>query len=413
MSHLTIDAPAALQPRMEVLRDPGGMSLPTGRTLLPPFPKPPKRRRHGYLPFILMVVVPTLLGVLYFDFIAARQFVTTASFALRVGEEPGAGGRGGAGSLVGSFGPPAGGPAVTQFYGLTDYISSVPAIDDVVREGVDVRAILSNPVADILARLPADASQETMLRYWNEMVDAKFEVTSGVITLTTRAFTPDGSLALADGVLKASERLLNSVAERMHGDAVRYAEGEARAAETRLIAARANLQEFRAVSGVLDVGRSLGTNAELEIRLRHDLMVAEGQSEGLKASVGQQSPMYAAAAAGMRTLRQQLTEMDRQIGRSTFGRDGATSAGTISRHEALTAEMQLAEKYHAHVLDLLQQARLVAVRQSTYVLTFVRPVEALEALYPNRWLAPLIVAGCAFLAWAVSMLLYRAVLDHA
>ena len=85
----------------------------------------------------------------------------------------------------------------------------------------------------------------------------------------------------------------------------------------------------------------------------------------------------------------------------------------MSQYEALTSEIQLAERYYSQVLDLLQQARVVAVRQGTYVLTFVRPVAAAEGLYPGRLQSSLIVGACAFLAWAVAMLLYRAVMDHA
>ncbi|WP_159349898.1 hypothetical protein [Roseomonas harenae] len=80
----------------------------TGITL-PQLPPPPRRRRSGLLVFILMVVVPTLLSVVYFNFIAAKQYETTAIFALRVGEErDDTAAR--EGSLVGAFGPPAARP---------------------------------------------------------------------------------------------------------------------------------------------------------------------------------------------------------------------------------------------------------------------------------------------------------------
>ena len=401
--------PASLDTRFKAGDDKPGF----GDFAIAPFPKPARRSRVGVLSFALMVVIPTLVGTWYYHAFAARQFVTTAVIALRVGEEPDGAARAGAGSLVGSFGPPAGGPAVTQSYGLVNYVRSVPAIDDVIRSGVDVRAILASPLADPWARLPAGATQETLARYWQAMVTAEFEVTTGVVTVRTRAFTATDSLALSAAVLASSERLLNAVAERMHGDAVRYAERELTQAERRLVDARGALQEFRAASGVLDLGRALGGTAEIETRLRQDLLAAEGQAENLRAVVGPASPMHAAAAARSRGLRQQLAELERQTGRSSTERGGAAGAGIMSQYEALTAKVQLAERYHSQILDLLQQARINAVRQGTYLLTFVRPVAASDGIYPDPLTSSFVVFGCAFLAWAVSVLLCRAVLDHA
>ena len=73
--------------------------------LLPDFASAAAPRRRVVWPFVLMVVLPTLIGVVYFNWIAARQYVTTAVFALRMGEESDDGGRSGASSLAAALGP--------------------------------------------------------------------------------------------------------------------------------------------------------------------------------------------------------------------------------------------------------------------------------------------------------------------
>jgi capsular polysaccharide transport system permease protein len=383
----------------------------TGITL-PQLPPPPRRRRSGLLVFILMVVVPTLLSVVYFNFIAAKQYETTAIFALRVGEErDDTAAR--EGSLVGAFGPPASGAAVTQSYGLARYIASAPAVEDITRRGVDVRGILSNPLADPLVRLPPDASLERLMRAWHSMVRAEFEITSGVVTLKTYAYTPEDSFALTSAILASSEGMINQVSSRAHTDALKFAEGEVQNAEQQVASVRARLQALRTTSGVLDPTRSTASNVELEGRLRQDLMQAESQADSLRASGGQNSPAFAALNTRIRAMRQQLSQLERQVSRNALDQQGSGWATVIDRHEALQAELRRAESRYTTATENLQIARNNAVRQGTYLLPFVRPVTAVEAAYPRPWLSPLIVAGCAVLAWAMSVLLYYAVRDHA
>ncbi|WP_424136989.1 hypothetical protein [Roseomonas chloroacetimidivorans] len=412
MSDVLSPTPNPLRPRLDAGSVTTERAVARGGITLPQLPPPPKRRRGGLLVFILMVVVPTIASFVYFNFYAAKQYATTAVFALRVGEErDDTAAR--EGSLTGAFGPPASGAAVTQSYGLTRYITSAPAMEDLSRRGVDVRRILTNPIADPLFRLPPDATPEQLVRAWHQMVRAEYEVTSGVITVKTYAYTPEESLALTNGIIAASEGMINDVSSRAHQDSLQFAEREVKAAEDNLNSVRQRLQALRTTTGVLDPTRATASNGELQSRLRQDLMLAESQADSLRASGGQNSPAFAAASARARALRQQLNDLERQVSRNALDRQGSDWASIIDRHEALQAELQRAQTRLTTATDNLQIARTNAVRQGTYVLPFVRPVAAVEASFPQPIITPLLVAGCAFLTWAATMLLYYAIRDHA
>jgi capsular polysaccharide transport system permease protein len=251
------------------------------------------------------------------------------------------------------------------------------------------------------------------MRAWHSMVRAEFEITSGVVTLKTYAYTPEDSFALTSAILASSEGMINQVSSRAHTDALKFAEGEVQNAEQQVASVRARLQALRTTSGVLDPTRSTASNVELEGRLRQDLMQAESQADSLRASGGQNSPAFAALNTRIRAMRQQLSQLERQVSRNALDQQGSGWATVIDRHEALQAELRRAESRYTTATENLQIARNNAVRQGTYLLPFVRPVTAVEAAYPRPWLSPLIVAGCAVLAWAMSVLLYYAVRDHA
>ncbi len=386
---------------------PSGISLPR-------FPAPPSSRRGGLRwSFLLMVVLPSILGLVYYTQVATPQYVTTAVFALRVGQESGE--RTGAGptTLAGALGPTSAGAPVTQSYGLVQYVDSAPAMEDVERAGVDVRAILTDSRADALVRLPPDARPEQLHRAWRSMVHAQFELTRGIVTLQTRAFTAEQSLALAEGLLASSERLANDLSVRVHADALRLAEEQYVAAERRLNMARAEQQQFRASSGVLDPTRASAVGLDIEMQLRQDLAVAEAQAESLRSAGIQSGPMLSAAQARARALRAQLADAERQASRSAGDRDGTSWASVMARNDALASTVRIAEQQYTQALGLLQAARAEAAQKRTYLLTYVRPTLPTEPSYPNQWLSSAIVAGTALLTWAMITLVFYAVRDRA
>ncbi|WP_198380566.1 hypothetical protein [Roseomonas sp. KE2513] len=378
---------------------------------MPHFPVE-RRRSHGVLwSFLLVVVLPTLLASVYFNWIVTPQYVTKAVVALRIGDSQ-RGGGGGPSSLVAALGPSTSAAPVTQSYGIVDYIHSVPAMEDVQRAGLDVRSILTSTKADPIVRLRPDSSTETLFDAWRSHVKAQFELSRGVLTISTRAFTATESLALAEAVLASSERLANDMSQRVIADSMRLAEQQVETARGRFNAALAEMQSFRTTSGVLDPSKASASGTAIELQLRQDLAVADAQAEALRAGSGPGSPMYAAAAARARALRAQLADAGSQSSRSAGDRSSSSWAEILSQNEALTAALRIAEQYFTQALGLAQSSQMEAARQRSYVVTYVRPVLASEASYPNATLSILMVAGSALIAWAMATLLYHAILDR-
>ena len=384
----------------------GGLGNP-----LPRFADEAPQRRGLRISFLLMVALPSFLALFYYTQLATQQYVTTAVVALRVGDGQHEVG-GGPATMLGALGPTAAGAPVTQSYGLVEYMRSVPAMEDVAATGLDVRALLTDPRADRLARLPPDASPEMLLRAWRGRLHAQFELTRGVITLQARAFGAEDSLALTQAVLAASERLANESARRITADAVQVAERQAAAAEERFTTTLAELQEFRISTGVLDPARASSSSVAIEMQLRQELATADAQAEALRGSGAQGGPMLAVATARARALRAQLADTNSGASRSAGQRNNTTWAEVLARNDALSSQLRLAEQHFTYSLTRLQGARTFAAQQRSYLLTYVRPVLPSQATYPNRWLSILIVAGCALLAWSLLTLLYHAILDR-
>ncbi|WEQ57443.1 hypothetical protein LV564_02345 [Komagataeibacter nataicola] len=142
------------------------------------------------------------------------RLLPVATFAIRstsdrYGSETGGG--------AGIFGPPTGPVSATQSYGLLSYLNSAPAIEDLTQTGVNVRVMLSSPRADFFSRLSLHAKIEDVVADWHKKVRLQYDVTKGIIMLNTYAFSANDSYALADGVLQLSERMANTISQRVSG----------------------------------------------------------------------------------------------------------------------------------------------------------------------------------------------------
>ncbi|HEY3912326.1 MAG TPA: hypothetical protein VGM07_20930 [Stellaceae bacterium] len=179
------------------------------------------RRRVSYasISFVLVVALPVAIAAAYYFLIAADQYVAEFRFGLRSAEParvtPG-------GLLQPGIAPLQIG---LDSYVVAQYIGSRAIVDDLDKT-LDLRRMFSPPAADWLARLHLPVPIEELVRYWRGQVDAFFDPTNGTIVVRARAFAPQDALALAQGILAASERLVNELSARAQRDAVRNSERE-------------------------------------------------------------------------------------------------------------------------------------------------------------------------------------------
>ncbi|GBQ54541.1 hypothetical protein [Komagataeibacter swingsii] len=378
---------------------------------LPAFPLELPRRSFGLLVFGLMVILPTFIAFVYYDLLAAPQYQTQATFAIRsttdhYGSETGGG--------VGIFGPPAGPVSATQSYGLLSYLDSAPAIEDLTQAGVNVRGMLASPRADFLSRLSAHAKIEDVVADWRKKVRLQYDVTKGIITLNTYAFSADDSYTLADGVLQLSERMANTISQRVQQDAVKYAEESLNETERNLTDTRNRLAEFRARTGVVDAERSNQSEINMEQALRQALFAAQSQADDLRRSGGMNSPALASLQQKISTIQGQINGIQQRV-RGGSADHAATPtegwASVMDTNTLLLDQMKEAQTHYDEARNTLRELRQNAVKQNAYVLIYVRPVKAGMAAFPRYLLSPLTVTGCAFIAWAISLLLFYALRD--
>ncbi len=366
------------------------------------------RRSPRLLGFLACVALPTLIAAGYEYGIAADQYVSSFKFIVRQQTpqttEPG--------SVLSALG--GGNPmlALIQDSEVTvQYIESGQILED-LRPKLALAPIFHTPKADWFSRMGANLPPERQLLYWRRMVHPYFDLSSGVVTVKVRAFTPDDAARLARAVLDSTQALVNDMSRTARQNALAYAEQTAHAAQLKLAADEASLADYRNRNSVLfpelsaQSNNSVGTT--LTTRLNEDeatlaTLRAEGQSES--------SPQVKTLQARINATRTQIQKLEAALASANGGKTQSL-ASLISHYNALKETAALDEKLYAADLQALQNARNLAAEKSVYLESFVQPAMPVASLYPERWLVTAETALAGFIAWILLTLVVNILRDQ-
>ncbi|MFQ5785605.1 MAG: hypothetical protein ACE5H8_12390 [Alphaproteobacteria bacterium] len=353
--------------------------------------------------FCLFVLLPTLIGGVYFGVIASDRYVAEARYAIRTGTQAPVGG-----FLENVLGSSSLGTSTSEDAGIVrDYILSRDMLE-AIQKRVDIRAHYGSPEVDWPSRLRADASEEDLLEYFQDMVEVTIDANTNISTLRVRAFDRETARDIAQNLLDLSERLVNEMSERITEDTLRFARRELDRTVTQARMAATALTRFRKKSRSIDPGQE--TTAVLSIITELETRLAATRAELIEARsvMRDNSPQIQNLDARAAALERQVAE-ERDRLANTHSTD---LTSLIDRYQPLVLEQELAKQRYSSALTSLEAALAEAQRQQRYLIAFVSPQLPDEATEPRRaWMVATVFA-CAFLIYAIGGLVWSAIKDH-
>lgn len=352
-------------------------------------------RRLG---FALAVLLPTLLAVAYFAFLAADRFEVEARFVIR---SPGAA-LGGA--LQGLVQGGKGTQSIEDAYVTQSYLTSRDAMKDLLKE-VDLIELLGRPRFDLLWHYPGPFwphSEERLYQRLRSHVAVAFDRTTGVSTLNVQAFTPEDAQAIARALLKNAEALVNRLSERGLEDAIASAKADVEGGRVTAAAVQERLTEFRRKNAIIDPGKVSSTAQENIARLALET-ARIGASVTVMERSSPNSPQIEGERVRMAALKQQI---DKE--RESLAGSEASLAPLMAEYETLILERAFAEQAFASALAALETARSDGLRQRFFLEQISAPNLPDYAAYPQRMMNVLLVV---LVAWGLYGILARLYLD--
>ena len=365
--------------------------------------RPPVRHRSLHLPFLLLVMLPTLLAACYFFGIASPQYVSEAQFVVRGqnNQSPGM-----LSSLLQTAG--GGGSATEDTYVVQNYMMSRDAAKYLIRTE-DLRAVFNRPGADLLARFPNPfhgTTFEHFFRHYQKQVDAELDTTTGISTLTVRTFRPDDSQRLAAALLGAAEQLVNRMNERQRANLISSSEHEVADAERALRDVAARIGAYRNREALLDPMKQSAPILKDINDLQTMLSTTQVQIAQLRASAPN-SPLLPVYERRVQALQAQIA----LTGTTVTGSDQSL-VPKITAFDDLTIQRELLEKQLETSTAALETAKVQADRQQLFLDEVVQPNEPDYAAYPRSLVSTLVVFVSVLGLYLMGRLLVAGAREH-
>ena len=354
--------------------------------------------------FACVVLLPTVAVFLYYLLWASPMYVSQTRFAIRSADSSG-GGLDIASALLRSSSSTG-----ADAHIVVEYIQSLDIIHDIDKElGVDLH--FSDKGHDVFSRLTNNPTQDEQLRYWKWAVIPALDQDTGIITLETKAYSPELAQKIAAAVLARSEALVNTMNLRAREDAVSLAQSEVQRAEARVRKAQEAMRNFRDAHTLLDPRVTAAG-------LQGVVTELEGEAVKLRAQLAEAQSFMRSSAPATKALQTRLKAVESQLDQEKQRLAGLRSQegnlnAVVGEYEDLTIEAEFAQKQLVTAMSALESARVHEVAKSRYVVAFQQPTLPDESLYPRPFLFTAYVFIGALLLLGLGSLITASIREHA
>lgn len=364
--------------------------------------KPTSLRRawQSHRLFWLTVVLPTLIAIVYYGFIAADVYISESRFVVRSPER----------QTASPLGMLLKGTGFTRSqddsYTVQDFILSRDAMR-ALDEKLNLRSAFGK--GDLFSRFPGldwDDSFENMHRYYQKMVGVQLDPVSSIATVTVRAFSAEEAQKINQYLIEMSETLVNQLNERGRQDMIRFAANEVAEAEKKARDAALALARYRNEKGVIDPEKQSTIPLQQIAKLQDELIATKAQLAQLQ--------MLTRDNPQIPVLKQriQMLENEIELESARVAGSGRSLASKAAEFQRLALDKEFADKQLASALVSLEQARNEARRQQLYLERIAQPNLPDAAMEPRRLRNILAVFVLGLIAWGVLSMLIAGIREH-
>lgn len=354
--------------------------------------------------FVLFVIVPTILSIFYYGFIANDIYVSESRFVIKSPDEK----RPQLSSLANLIQTTGLSAGQEQANEVLDFIRSRDALAN-LQQRINIRQRYDRG-ADVFSKYSKDIfgdSFEYLYKYYTRMVDANLDTQTGTAVVVVKAYTPEDAYQINQTLLSLSEDMVNRLNDRAQGRGIAEAQQQVAQATERARKITAAITQYRNRSALIDPGKQAGGVLEIANQLVGQRAALQAQLETME----RQTPRNPSIPA----LRNRIAAMSAQIAQQdsrVVGGSG-TIASKLGNYEDLLVEQKFANDSLTVANASLVQARSDAQRQKFYLERVVEPNRPDIALLPKRLLGILTVAASALCIYFVGWMLVVGILEHA
>lgn len=379
----------------------------TSRNVAKPFHL--KLRHHLLMvSFLVIVVAPLLVGMLYLWGIARDQYSSEAGFTVR--KEEG----GSTSELLGGVLQFAGGSLASDSDILYEYIRSRDIVDQ-VNNSLDLRAHYSQyyPI-DWFFSVAPEGAIEDLADFWRRIVRVDFDQSTGLIALRVTALDPETAKRIVEQIVQLSQDKVNALNAQAREDALRFSREDLEMALERLKSAREALVRFQTSTLILDPQADFQSRMGVLGNLQQQLAAALTEYDLLVGNSSDADPRATQAQRRIDVIQSRI-EKERETLASDVAADSDSHEGfpkLFAQYEELVIDREYAENTYRVALAAHDAAKTSVTRNSRYLATYIEPTLAESSAFPQRGIIWGLAALFLCLAWGTSVLIYYSIRDR-
>ena len=352
--------------------------------------------------FISTVVIPTLLSIVYFGFIASDVYTSESRFLVRSPNK----------ATTSPFGDLLKGTGFTSSqddsYTVQNYVLSRDALKELDSK-LSFGNIYSNQNIDVFSRfgeLDFNKSFEALYVYYLKQVEINIDAASSIITLTVKSFNAEDAYRINEELIEMSEKLINQLNEVEQKDTLRFATSEVENAEKKAKNSAVALSNYRNEKGVIDPEQQATIEFGQVVKLQDQLLATQSKLTQLQ-TFSKKNPQIASLELTIKELRKEIeVETARIVG------GNQSLAKKAAQYQRLVLDREFAQQQLGSALASLELARADAQRKQMYLERVVKASKPDSAMEPRRIRSILSTLVVGLIIWGVLSLLIAGVKEH-
>jgi capsular polysaccharide transport system permease protein len=375
-----------------------GVRCAAGATLTSIFKSPLWREQWIFT----AALVFSLLGTIYWGFIASDRYVAEARVIIQRADISGGQGMDFSSLLSGT-----GGVNRADQLLMRDHLLSLDTLRK-LEARLQLRQHYSSQ-GDWLTRLwDSQAPLETFLEHYRSRVDVQLDDYAGVLSIQAQAYTPEMAQAIAAALLTEGETTMNAMAHALAQEQVNFLEQQVVQLKDRAQAARQTLLQYQNRKGLLSPQATAENVAAIVNRLEGQLAELQTRRNSL---LGYLQP----GSANVVEVELQIDAVQKQINTENarlVAPGGRTLNASVEEFQRLELEAQFAQDIYKSALMALEKGRVEATRTLKKVSVLQSASLPEYPLRPRRLYRILVLVLSTFLLAGVLQLLRAIVRDH-
>lgn len=354
--------------------------------------------------FILTVILPTTVAILYYGLFASDIFISESRFVLRSPQKQSQS------SIVGALLQGSGfSQSRDDAYSVHDFIKSRDALAE-LDSSLKLKKAFSNVKVDFFNRFSAldgDNSFEAFFKFYQKHITTEYDTASSITVLKTSAFNAKDAYLMNVELLDMSEKLVNQLNDRGRKDLVSYAEKEVADAELKAKNAALAVSKFRSNETVVDPEKQSAQQLLGIGKLQEELISTANQLAQLK-SLAPENPQIPVLKVRMEYIQKAIDAETAKVA----GTGKSSLTNKAANFERLSLDREFADKNLAYALTALTTAKNEAQRQQLYLERLVQPSLPDIAIEPRRIRGILGTLLLGFVGWGILTMLIAGIKEH-